>query len=153
MCFWQSVGSIPDGLRVTFWMFGPLGFFVGVMFSPWTHFKRTLATFPVLRNGLGHPECAKGCPMGVSAKYHHSLANLFGVAFLRFFEFSKKKKVSGIGVLLDVILSCLGRSTTGTHMQSVRACANETNFSVFWGSLETDPNRVTFGLHFGNHFR
>ena len=37
-------------------------------------------------------------------------------------------------------------------MQSVRACAVETHFSVFFLFLKTAPKRDEYGVHFGDHF-
>ena len=62
--------------------------------------------------------------------------------------FAEQKKVLGFGVcvcVLGVIVCHLGRSMAGAHMQSVRTCAVETNFSIFVFVLKTAPKQVTWG--------
>ena len=58
-----------------------------------------------------------------------------------------------MSVFVGVVLSRLGRSTAGAHMQSVRACAVETHFSISWLFLETAPNKNNLRAPFGYHFR
>ena len=51
-----------------------------------------------------------------------------------------------------VILGRFGRSTVWAHMQSVRACAVETHFSIFFHFLKTAPKSVHFGFILGQFF-
>ena len=68
------------------------------------------------------------------------------------FRFFLEKKVSGISVFFCVILGRPGRSTVWAHMQSVRACAVETHFSIFVHFLKTTPTSVHFGFILGTIF-
>ena len=117
-----SVPYVPFGLFL-----GRLGSF-GLM--PQSNFG-VLGAFLVLENGLGHQWCAKGRPRDERTKYSHLFGHLLGICFCDLSQFSLRKKFPGISGVILCLLGHLGRSTAGSHMQSVRECAVETHFTTF----------------------
>ena len=76
----------------------------------------------------------------------------FGALFLIFFSFSCKK---GVLKYVPVFLRFLGhpeRSTGRAHMQSVRACAVQTHFSVFEVRLKKRFLKSAISVNFGAIF-
>ena len=102
---------------------------------------------------MGHQLLPKGRPMDLARNKGTHLETFRGSVFV-IFQIVPKNKVHGIRLFFFEILRDLWRSRTRAHIQSVRACAVETHFPVFFFLFlqKTAPKRVRSGSILGTIF-
>ena len=128
--FAQSAGPVSKtclcGNCLKVW--GPAGsLFEAFLSFLWVHFLKTdLGTNGALRGAQGPNEWNK-------TTYLDTLSG--SVSWFR--AFLLERKPSRICTCVDVMLSCLRRSTAGAHLQSVHACAVQTHLSISWFSEDS----------------
>ena len=132
-----------------------LGSFLALLGSFLKHFSVPGSTLGALWAHFLNQKSAwgsKGAPRGATPEINSPFWRPFGALFLNIFVFLLKRAVLKLVAFFLPFFDHPERSMGWAHMQSVRAGAVQTHFSIFTLFLKNGSPQTSFWVDFGDNF-